>query len=104
MYAYHLLGLEDMREHEIGPAANGSSKKARRQYQLDITEVFRRAADAMPTGGRIIVVANDRSELYGEIADNIGVEVEDVVQRHVNRRTGRRSGEFYESIFIWRKY
>lgn len=104
VYAYHLLGLEDMREHEIGPAANGSSKKARRQYQLEIAEVFRRAADAMPTGGRIIVVANDRSELYGEIADNIGVEVEDVVQRHVNRRTGRRSGEFYESIFIWRKY
>ena len=104
VYAYHLLGLDDMREHEIGPAANGSSKKARRQYQLEIAEVFRRAADAMPTGGRIIVVANDRSELYGEIADNIGVEVEDVVQRHVNRRTGRRSGEFYESIFIWRKY
>jgi DNA modification methylase len=104
VYAYHLLGLEDMREHEIGPAANGSSKKARRQYQLEIAEVFRRAADAMPTGGRIIVVANDRSELYGGIADNIGVEVEDVVQRHVNRRTGRRSGEFYESIFIWRKY
>jgi hypothetical protein len=24
------------------------------------------------------------------------------VQRHVNRRTGRRSSEFYESIFIWR--
>jgi len=104
VYAYHLLGLEDMREHEIGPAANGSSKKARRQYQLEITEVFSRAVDAMPTGGRIIVVANDRSELYGEIADAIGVEVEDVVQRHVNRRTGRRSGEFYESIFIWRKY
>jgi hypothetical protein len=29
--------------------------------------------------------------------------VEGVLQRHVNRRTGRRSSEFYESIFIWRK-
>ncbi|MHC1574676.1 MAG: DNA methyltransferase [Candidatus Methanogasteraceae archaeon] len=103
IYAYHLLGLEDKRNHEIGPATNGSGKKARQQYQSDIAEVFSRAADAMPVGGRMIVIANDRSELYGDIAERIGVEVEDIVNRHVNRRTGRRSTEFYESIFIWRK-
>ncbi len=102
-YAYHLLELEDKRVDEIGPAANGSSIKAKQQYQKDIAEVFRRAAEAMPTGGRIIIVANDRDNLYGEIAELVGVEVETALQRHVNRRTGRRSTEFYESIFIWRK-
>lgn len=102
-YAYHLLGLMDRRNEEIGPAANGSSQKAQRQYQLDIAKVFRQAADAMTSGGRIIVVAHDRANLYYEIASLCGVEVEAVLDRHVNRRTGRRSGEFYESVFIWRK-
>jgi hypothetical protein len=102
-YAYHLLGLEDNRVQEIGSAANGSSQKAQRQYQQDIAEVFRRAANSMPAGGRMIVVASDRANLYEEIAALVGVEVEAILQRHVNRRTGRRSTEFYESVFIWRK-
>jgi len=101
-YAYHLLGLEDNRDREIGPAANGSSQKAQQQYQKDIAQVFRHAADSMPVGSPMIVVANDRANLYDEIAALAGVKVEDILQRHVNRRTGRRASEFYESIFIWR--
>jgi hypothetical protein len=102
-YAYHLLGLEDRRDAEIGPAANGSGNKARRQYQLDIAEVFRNCANAMTRGGWLIVVIHDSASLYPEIASMCGVEVVAVLDRHVNRRTGRRSSEFYESIFIWRK-
>lgn len=102
-YAYHLLGLDDAREKEIGAAANGSSQRAKKQYQQDIAEVFRRCLAAMPSGGRLIVVAGDRDNLYGEIAAMVGAEVEAILQRHVNRRTGRRSSEFFESVFIWRK-
>ncbi len=102
-YAYHLLGLQDRRSEEIGPAVQGTSQKACEQYQADIAEVFRNILTSMSVGGRIIVVAGDRRNLYGKIATAIGVEVEGVVKRHVNRRTGRRSSEFYESIFIWRK-
>jgi hypothetical protein len=104
VYAYHLLGLEDKREREIGPAVNGSSQAAKQQYQKDIAEVLRRASDAMPVGGRIIVVAHDKSDLYSEIFNSIGDgDVESILTRQVNRRTGRRSSEFYESIFVWRK-
>jgi hypothetical protein len=102
-YAYHLLGLEDRREDEIGPAARGSSQAARDEYQREMVEVFRNAASAMPDGGRMVVVANDKANLYDEIADRTGLQIEGVVKRHVNRRTGRRSGEYYESVFIWRK-
>lgn len=102
-YAYHLLGLEDLRISEIGPAANGSGVKAKEQYQKDIAEVFRHALDSMPVGSRIIVVANDRDDLYGDIAEMVGVEIECTLNRQVNRRTGRRSGKFYESIFVWRE-
>jgi DNA modification methylase len=103
IYAYHLLGLEDRKQIEIGPAANGTSQKAKRKYQEDIATVFSRIAKSMINGGKIIVVANDKSNLYPDIANMIGLKTEAVVQRHVNRRTGRRSGAFFESVFIWKK-
>jgi len=101
-YAYALLGLHDKRLKEIGPAVNGSSQKASLQYKKDIAEVFRRAAASMTARGRIIVVANDRANLYEEIAREANLDVEGIVTRHVNRRTGRRSNQFFESIFVWR--
>lgn len=102
-YAYHLLGLEDRRSLEIGAAAKGSSANAKQKYQEDIAAVFRRLAVRVKNGGRIIVVAGDRANLYPEIANLAGLETEAVVTRHVNRRTGRRANEFFESVFIWRK-
>ena len=102
-YAYHLLGLRDKRAQEIGPAANGSSKKAKLAYKQAISEVFRKVLDSMTDGGYLVVVAGDRHDLYPEIARKIGVEEVTVVKRHVNRRTGRRSSDFFESVFVWRK-
>lgn len=102
-YAYELLGLEDRRVEEIGAAKQGSSQKAKRAYQEGIAQVFRNCLKSMQPGGRLIVVAGDRYDLYGEIAQLCGVETEAVLRRHVNRRTGRRSSEFFEDVFIWRK-
>lgn len=102
-YAYHLLGLQDRRAEEIGPAVRGAAAEAKERYKRAISAVFSRAAEALPSGGRFIVVAADRANLYEDIARLAGVEVEAVVKRHVNRRTGRRSSEFYESVFVWRK-
>ena len=102
-YAYHLLGLKDRRESEIGAASKGSGKVSQEKYQKDIAIVFSNAAKSMTTKGRIIVVAHDGKCLYGKIAELAGLKCESVINRHVNRRTGRRSSEFYESIFIWKK-
>ncbi len=102
-YAYELFNLEDRRSNEIGPAEQGSNQKAKKAYQKAVTQVFTNAMKSMTPGGYLIVVAGDRHGLYDEIAENCGVVVEAVVRRHVNRRTGRRSTEFYEDIFIWRK-
>ncbi len=102
-YAYELLGLEERSEAEIGAAKQGAGQKAQREYQESIAQVFRKACAKMPSGGHLIVVAGDKHGLYEEIARLCGVEVEAILNRHVNRRTGRRIGEFYESIFIWRK-
>ena len=102
-YAYHLLGLKDRRIAEIGPAVNGSSVKVKKQYQLDISKVFSNALESMTNGGLLIIIAHDSAHLYPEIASMCRVDQVAVLNRHVNRRTGRRSNEFYESIFIWRK-
>ncbi len=95
-YAYHLLGLRDLRDCEIGAASNGASERAKQQYMVDIATVFRRIAQIMPSGAPMVVVANDKHNLYGRIAEMVGVQVEAVLYRHVNRRTGRRCSEFYE--------
>jgi hypothetical protein len=102
-YAYELLGLEERSEAEIGAARQGASQRAQREYQESIAQVFRKACASMPSGGHLIVVAGDKHQLYGEIARLCGVKVEAILNRHVNRRTGRRSSEFYESIYVWRK-
>ncbi len=102
-YAYHLLGLVDRRRLEIGAAVNGSSRQTKRQYQFDIAKVFMNTLGSMVSGGWLIVVAHDSANLYPEIADLCKVEQVAIVHRHVNRRTGRRSSAFYESVFIWRK-
>ena len=102
-YSYHLLGLTKYCHNEIGPASKGKSEEAKQQYKRDIAEVFRRALKVMKSGGHLIVVAHDRSNIYDNIANHIGVEVEGIVRRHVNRRTGRRGNSFFESVFIWRK-
>jgi len=102
-YAYHLLGLEEKRELEIGAAVNGSSKSSQEAYQKDIARVFSNVIKSMPSGGRLIVVANDSKGLYPRIAELVGVKCEGIINRNVNRRTGRRANDFYESIFIWQK-
>ncbi len=101
-YAYELLGLQDRSEAEIGPAKRGASQKAQHDYQEAIAQVFRQACRSMPAGGYLIVVAGDKLGLYDDIAQLCEVEMEAVINRHVNRRTGRRSSEFYESVFVWR--
>ncbi len=102
-YAYELLGLQDQSAAEIGPAKKGSGKKAKEDYVNLIASVMRQATASMPSGGRLIVVAGDRHNLYEDVAKLCDVETEAIINRHVNRRTGRRSSEFFESVFIWRK-
>jgi hypothetical protein len=49
-----------------------------------------------------VIVVNDRRSLYDGILAAAGLRLEDRLRRHVNRRTGRRKGEFYEDVLIAR--
>jgi len=48
----------------------------------------------------IVIVINDRRDLYPEILERAGLGIKTRYQRHVNRRTGRRAGEFYEDVIV----
>jgi ribosome-associated translation inhibitor RaiA len=58
--------------------------------------------EIVPAGAPVLVVVNDRRELYPAILDQAGLELERRLRRHVNRRTGRRSGEYFEDVLVAR--
>jgi len=101
-YAYELLGLDDRREREIGAAAGGTSKAALGRYSDGIVDVLATCRAALKPRGRVVIVVNDRRDLYPEILERAGLRLEQRYQRHVNRRTGRRAGEYFEDVLVAR--
>jgi hypothetical protein len=102
-YAYELLGLDDRRERELGAAAAGTSRAALAAYSDGIVESLGNAAAAVKRGGPIVIVVNDRRDLYPQILERAGLRLEERLRRHVNRRTGRRAGEFFEDVLVARR-
>jgi hypothetical protein len=101
-YAYELLPLEDRREHEIGPATRGRTRQAQAEYTAAMVAAFRRAKGFLAPGAPVVIVVNDSHGLYPEILDRSGLVLEERLTRHVNRRTGRRAGEFFEDVLVCR--
>jgi DNA methylase len=102
-YAYELLGLDDRREREIGAAARGTSKAALAAYSDGIAGVLDACRDVLKPRARVVIVVNDRRDLYPEILERSGLRLEQRYQRHVNRRTGRRAGEYFEDVLVARR-
>jgi len=99
-YAYELLGLEDRSEVELGRAFRGTSRQALREYVEGMVAVFANASRQLPSGAPVVIVVNDSRGLYPEVLDNAGLRLEHSLMRHVNRRTGRRAGQFFESVLV----
>jgi hypothetical protein len=98
-YAYELLGLEECRELELG---KGSSRAALRSYVGGVAAVLSNVRDSLRPGAPVVIVINDRRELYPEILELAGLRLEERYRRHVNRRTGRRAGEYFEDVLVAR--
>jgi DNA modification methylase len=101
-YAYELLELDDRRGREIGAAASGTSLAALEAYRAGIAAVLARAAATLRPDAPVLVVVNDRRDLYPKILDRAGLRLEALHRRHVNRRTGRRAGEYFEDVLVAR--
>ena len=57
---------------------------------------------ALAPGSPIVIVVDDRRDLYPQILERAGLRLEQRLRRHVNRRTGRRAGEFFEDLLVAR--
>jgi hypothetical protein len=92
VYAFEFLGLERRDDEEIGRGVAG--------YCEGVAEILSRARAALVPGGKIVIVVNDRRGLYGGILAAAGLRLEERTARHVNRRTGRRNGEYFEDVLV----
>ena len=99
-YAYELLSLDDRRELELGAAVAGTSRAAIAAYSNGIASALANAASALAPGAPVLIVVNDRRNLYPEILHAAGLRLDARLRRHVNRRTGRRAGEYFEDVLV----
>jgi hypothetical protein len=87
---------------ELGAADAGTSRGALDAYREGIVRVLANVVRALRSGG----ARPDRRErpsrpLPGDPRARRLV-LDDRRRRHVNRRTGRRAGEFYEDVLVTR--
>jgi hypothetical protein len=101
-YAYELLGLDDRRTSELGAAAQGATRAALAAYADGMVASLANAASALKPRSPLVIVVNDRRDLYPDILERAGLRLEERLRRHVNRRTGRRAGEFFEDVLVAR--
>ena len=101
-YAYELLGLDERREAELGRPARGVGRDSIRAYVEGVADVLANARRHLAPGAPVCIVVNDRRDLFSDVLRRAGLRLEDRLERHVNRRTGRRAGEYFESVLVCR--
>jgi hypothetical protein len=101
-YAYELLDLPDLRGLEIGAAETGIARNALESYVDGMASTFVNSRRFMRRHAPGVIVVNDSRNLYPRILAEAGLALEERLKRHVNRRTGRRAGEFFEDVLVCR--
>ncbi len=100
MYAYELFGYPRQESLEIGPKKRGKSKQAQQEYIEGIAEVFRNVLPILKSDAKVFIVANDRFQLYPEIARLSGLKISEQFSRAVTKRTEQGDNPYQETIFL----
>jgi hypothetical protein len=98
-YAYDLFGLERKDELEIGPLFKGQGKEARDSYVQGIADVLINCKRFLTDDYDILMVANDKFDLYPSIAAKADMQIADQFKRPVLNRTEKDKGAYSEIIF-----
>jgi len=102
-YAYELFGFKNNAQKEIGAAFLGQDEKAKEKYEEDITKSLTNICHYLKKMALIFIVANDKFNLYPEIARKSNLRMVEVFERPVLKRTERTNGIYYENVFLLRK-
>ncbi len=98
-YAYELFGFSKNDGAEIGPLSRGQGKQARRDYVESIAKVLINCRRFMIDEFDIFLVANDKFDLYPEIAAQTDLKIAYEYKRPVLNRAEGNKGAYSESIF-----
>lgn len=98
-YAYDLFGFERKDELEIGPLYKGQGLEARRSYVDGIANVLNNCKKYLQDDYDVFLVANDKFNLYPEIAEKSGMKIVNQFKRPVLNRTERDRNPYSEIIF-----
>jgi len=98
-YAYELFGFKRKDNLEIGPLYNGQGQEAKKSYVKGISDVLLNCKKYMIANPNIFIVANDKYNLYPEIAMKSGFVIVNEYKRPVLNRTERNKSPYSEKIF-----
>ncbi len=102
-YAYELFGFERRDELEIGPLFKGQGREAKESYIKGISDVLKNCKKFLSDNYNIFLVANDKYNMYPEIAERAGMEIVNQFKRPVLNRTERDKTAYAETIFHLRE-
>lgn len=98
-YAYDLFGFERKDEQEIGSMRKKQSKAARQEYVKGVSNVLINCRRFLTENFDIFLVANDKHNLYPQIAENAEMRITNQYRRPVLNRTEKDKQAYSETIF-----
>ena len=102
-YAYELLGLDERRESRARTAGAGRrpARRSRPTSRASPPCSRTRESGSRPAP-RCASSSTTGATSTPKILRRAGLRLDDRLERHVNRRTGRRAGEYFESVLVCR--
>lgn len=98
-YAYDLMNFDRNDELEIGPLYKGQGLEAKKSYVEGISSVLLNCRKFLTDNFDVFLVANDKYNLYPEIAIKSGMKIVNQHKRPVLNRTERDKSPYSEIIF-----
>ncbi len=98
-YAYDLFGFERRDAQEIGALAKKQSRQAQADYAKGIANVLNNCRRYLAEDFDVFLVANDKYNLYPQIAEDAKMQIVNQYKRPVLKRTEKDKGAYSEIIF-----
>lgn len=98
-YAYDLFNFERKDNLEIGPLFRGQGLAARKSYIKGISDVLINCKKYLADDFSIFLVANDKWNMYAEIAEKSNLKIIEEFKRPVLNRTEKDKNAFSEIVF-----
>jgi len=98
-YAYELFGFDRNDDLEIGPLYKGKGKVAQQSYVEGISDVLNNCKRFLAEDYDVFLVANDKNNLYPQIAERSGMQIVNQFKRPVLNRTEKGKNAYSEIIF-----